>query len=191
MGGTQPGSGFRPFQGGQINFEGTIQTASYAFTSSYLEGYGEGGTPATASYANFATSASYAITASYALNGGGGGGGSTDTGSLLLTGSVTNATITFTKGDLTTFDLTVDNVQNATSASYVSSIDYQNIANLPSLLSSSQQIASDISGSFTSLSASIAQDIYENSLTSSYAITASYALTTPTDFSNTFLLMGG
>ena len=36
------------------------------------------------------------------------GGGSTDTGSLMVTGSVTNNTITFTKGDGTTFSLTVD-----------------------------------------------------------------------------------
>jgi len=38
----------------------------------------------------------------------GGGGGSTDTGSLLLTASISNNTITFTKGDGTTFNVTVD-----------------------------------------------------------------------------------
>lgn len=38
----------------------------------------------------------------------GGGGGSTDTGSLLLTASATTNVITFTKGDNTTFDVTID-----------------------------------------------------------------------------------
>lgn len=37
-----------------------------------------------------------------------GSGGSTDTGSLLTTGSVSGNVLTFTKGDGTTFDLTVD-----------------------------------------------------------------------------------
>ena len=78
----------------------------------------------TASYVNASnvngtvTSASYAITASYALNGGG-GGGSTDTGSLLTTASVSNDRITFTKGDASEFDLTINNVVNADTASYI------------------------------------------------------------------------
>jgi plastocyanin len=46
------------------------------------------------------------ISASLA-SGGGGGGGSTDTGSLMVTGSVSSNTLTFTKGDGSTFDLTV------------------------------------------------------------------------------------
>jgi hypothetical protein len=65
-------------------------------------------TATTASYiktAEGAISASYATTASYALNGG--GGGSTDTGSLLMTASVVSNTITFTKGNGTTFPITV------------------------------------------------------------------------------------
>ena len=58
---------------------------------------------ATASYAENSISSSYALTASYALN-----GESTDTGSLLVTASATDNVITFTKGDSTTFDITVD-----------------------------------------------------------------------------------
>ena len=46
----------------------------------------------------------YYYTGSYST----GGGGSTDTGSLLLTASISNSTITFTKGDSTTFNITVD-----------------------------------------------------------------------------------
>jgi hypothetical protein len=58
-----------------------------------------------------ATSASFATTASFALN-----VTPIDTGSLMVTGSVTDATLTFTKGDGSTFPLTVNNVANATSA---------------------------------------------------------------------------
>ena len=48
-----------------------------------------------------ATSASYAVSASYALN------ASVNTGSLLTTASAVSNVITFTKGDNTTFDVTV------------------------------------------------------------------------------------
>lgn len=54
--------------------------------------------------ASVATSASYALTASFALN----GGGTVNTGSLLTTASVSLNTITFTKGDGSTFPITVD-----------------------------------------------------------------------------------
>ena len=65
----------------------------------------------TASYATNALSASYAPD-------------TTNTGSFMITGSVSGATSTFTKGDGSTFNLTVNNVQsssyanNATTASY-------------------------------------------------------------------------
>lgn len=49
--------------------------------------------------------ASFAITASYAMNGA--GGGSTNTGSLLATASIAGSTITFTKGDGSTFPIVV------------------------------------------------------------------------------------
>ena len=52
---------------------------------------------------NSVISSSFALTASFALN----GGGSTNTGSLLTTGSVAGNVLTFTKGDATTFNLTV------------------------------------------------------------------------------------
>lgn len=53
----------------------------------------------TASYASFA------LTASYALNGT--SGATTDTGSLMVTGSVSNNVLTFTKGNGSQFSLTV------------------------------------------------------------------------------------
>lgn len=49
--------------------------------------------------------ASYASTASYAENA---GGATVDTGSLMVTASVSSNTITFTKGDTSTFAVTVD-----------------------------------------------------------------------------------
>jgi hypothetical protein len=93
-------------------------TASYAVSASYeinyetSSSYAENAT--SASYSTVAqtllgsvTSASYALTASYALNSPG-GGGTTNTGSLLLTASATNNVITFTKGDASTFNITVN-----------------------------------------------------------------------------------
>jgi len=55
-----------------------------------------------------ALSSSYAVTASFALN-----VVPQDTGSLLTTASVSDATITFTKGDTTTFNIEVDNVTSS------------------------------------------------------------------------------
>jgi hypothetical protein len=67
---------------------------------------------------------------------------------------------------------------NADTASYV---DFDNIDNKPTLISGSLQIASDISGSFTDLSSSIASDVEDiidgtTTITSaSYAVTSSYS----------------
>ncbi len=61
----------------------------------------------TASNSTSAVSASYAVTASFALNG---GGGTVDTGSLLVTSSAVNDTITFTKGDGSTYTNVINNV---------------------------------------------------------------------------------
>lgn len=72
-------------------------------------------TATSASLAANATSASFALTASFALNAG--GGGNVNTGSLLADASAVNATTTFTRGNGTTFDVTVNNVVNADTAS--------------------------------------------------------------------------
>jgi len=76
-----------------------------------------------------ATSASYALTASYALNGGGGGGGSgsTDTGSLLKTASFSNPNLVFTKGNGSTFNVNISSLV-ITSASYAQSASIANNA---------------------------------------------------------------
>ena len=64
---------------------------------------------------SYALSSSFATTASFALN-----VTPPETGSFMITGSVTDDTLTFTKGDATTFDLVVDNVDNSNTASLVS-----------------------------------------------------------------------
>ena len=66
-----------------------------------------------------AISASYALTASYALNGG--GGGSVDTSSLLTTASFFNPNLTFTKGNASSFNVSLLSLvpTNASTASYV------------------------------------------------------------------------
>ena len=77
---------------------------------------------------NFEGTASFATTASFALN-----VVPIDTGSFMVTGSATDATLTFTKGDASTFDLVVDNVANATSASHAVNADTASLAlDLPS-----------------------------------------------------------
>lgn len=64
-------------------------------------------------------SSSYAVTASYALNGG--TGGSTDTGSLLTTASFTNPLLEFEKGNGSGFALNLSSltVTSSFTASYI------------------------------------------------------------------------
>jgi hypothetical protein len=66
-------------------------------------------------------SASYALTASYALNGG--TGGSTDTGSLLTTASFSNPNLEFIKGNGSGFALNLSSLTTATS-SYATTASY-------------------------------------------------------------------
>ena len=113
-------------------------SASNALTASFVRN------AVTASYVLNAVSSSFATTASHALNGGvtqiiagtnvtispvggtgavtinsSGGGGSTDTGSLLRTASVNLNTITFTKGDGSTFPITVNTGSGGGGPSYI------------------------------------------------------------------------
>ena len=64
-------------------------------------------------------SASYALTASYALNGG--TGGSTDTGSLLTTASFSDPNLEFVKGDRSEFSINLSSltVTSSFTASYI------------------------------------------------------------------------
>ena len=65
-----------------------------------------------------ATNADFAITASFALNG---GSGAVNTGSLLTTASFSNPNMTFTKGNGSTFTTNLITLvpTNASTASYI------------------------------------------------------------------------
>jgi hypothetical protein len=105
---------------------------------------------------------SFAITASHALNS---GGSSTDTGSLLTTASVSLNTITFTKGDSTTFPITIDTGSGG--------------ASIPEgTVSGSAQISElgFVTSSATSSFVLNSQTSSMSVLSSSYAVTASFAL---------------
>jgi len=125
---------YSPKDGGEytniedINVGNTITSASVflgtADFSPYIKFYkGDGSTftasldvvASTSSYALNAESASYAVTASYALN------GSADTGSLLVTASFFDPRLSFTKGNGDTFDIDLSSltVINALTASYI------------------------------------------------------------------------
>ena len=90
-----------------------------------------------------------------------GGGGSADTGSLLVTASNVDATITYTKGDGSTFQNIINNVANASTAT-----------------SASHAVIADSSLSAltaTSASHAVKADSANSATSASYAVTASYA----------------
>jgi hypothetical protein len=116
-----------------------------------------------------ATTASFAVTASFALNA---GGGAADTGSLLKTASIVDATTTYTKGDGTTFDLTVNNVVNADSASVATTADSATSASYSTTATSASH-ADNASTANSATSASYAT----NASTADSATSASYSAT--------------
>jgi hypothetical protein len=88
---------------------GTISASAEA----YLSGLANTTTPHIVGFDTSSGKLSYYSTASF------GGGGSTDTGSLMVTGSVTGNVLTFTKGDSSTFNLTVDTGSASTQAATI------------------------------------------------------------------------
>ena len=109
-----------------------------------------------------AGTSSYATTASYAENA---GGATVDTGSLMTTASVSSNTITFTKGDATNFNITVDTGSAVTT-------------DTGSLLTTAS-VASD-TVTFTKGDASTFNITINNVSSASYAQTASYVTTAQT-----------
>jgi hypothetical protein len=112
------------------------------------------------------TTASYAITASYAMNGG--SGGSTDTGSLLKTASFVNPDIRFTKGDGTLFSVDISSLS-------VSTASYARTASYSKTLGAS--LLNDEGGGNARLALLASDGTYISQisyLTSSLAITASF-----------------
>ena len=109
--------------------------------------------------------------------------GSGETGSLIQTASVNLNTLTLTKGNGDTFDLTIHTGSGGESGASA----YSELTGIPSnIVSSSNQISSNISGSFTLASSSLASAIATNTTNISTntteinvlsAATSSYALT--------------
>lgn len=157
----------------------------------------------TASYITLAQTASYvlnAVSASYSTNAGTASSALTASyvnplnQTVIITGSlIVSSSNTFTNIGLAVFSGSVISVggftgslqgtsswsNNAVSASY---IQYANITNRPTLLSSSAQIATDITGAFSSVSGSLSSRITvtEGSVVSITAATASYILASQT-----------
>jgi hypothetical protein len=113
-----PGSGSyaTPYKVTVVQYTGKTlaDNRTLGYTGSF-----SGSLQGTSSYSTQALSSSYALTASFALNGG--GGGSTNTGSLLTTASVNLNTITFTKGDGSTFPITINTGSGESSFPYTGS----------------------------------------------------------------------
>jgi len=137
-----------------LNAGTTVSTASLLTTASAVANVitftkGDGSTFPVTVATGSAVSASFATTASLALNN-------------VLTASSTNATITFTKGDATTFPLTINNVVNANSASVATSASYA---------VSSSQAQTAVSSSFaTSASYAVSASQAQNAVTASFAL---------------------
>jgi hypothetical protein len=124
-----------------------------ALTASYITGSNVIGRVSSATSAVTATSASYATTASLALKN-------------IITASSNMSTITFTKGDNTTFDITlISNSGSVESASYAISSSYS----LTSLSASYALTASYVKNAVTA-------SYVLNTASSSYSTTASLAL---------------
>jgi microcystin-dependent protein len=129
-------------------------------------------TSVSSSYAAFATTASYALNVLPPIN----------TGSFVITASATNATTTFTKADGSTFNTTINNVSNASSASVAVSSSYALQATSASYSNNSTSASYSLSSTTSSYSISSLSASYSNLSTSaSYAniaTSASYALNT-------------
>ena len=100
---------------GPLKVTGSVSSTN-GFTGSLQGTSSFANNATTASHALTAVSSSFALTASYAQN----AGTTVNTGSLLVTASVSNDIITFTKGNNTTFDITVNNVKNSSTSSVIS-----------------------------------------------------------------------
>ena len=108
---------------------------------------------------------------------------SINTGSLLLTASVINATTTYTKGDGSTFTTTINNVANAQTASYVLnaiSSSFAITAATASTLTGFNQNDYLLTSSFNNFTASYNTGSFSGSFTGSLLGTASFALNATT-----------
>ena len=119
--------------------------------------------------ASYALSSSFALTASYVL-GGGGGSGSTNTSSLLITASFSNPNLTFTKGDGSTFNVSLATLV-ATSSSYALSSSFAQTASYVLLAQTASYVQTAQTASY------VLQAVSSSYATSaSYAVSSSYSL---------------
>jgi hypothetical protein len=177
----------------------TAVSASYAANADLLDGINSSAFVLNSQTASMSVlSSSFALTASFALNAG--GGTTVNTGSLLVTASAAFSTITFTKGDGSTFDVTVAQSGSVATASlaldserlggvlpsgYVttsSTSSFATKAELNAYTASTNTFTSSIQTQVNALQAATSSYV-QNSQTSSmsvlsasFAITASYAL---------------
>ena len=128
-------------------------------TESIVEFATTSGTGSRVLSASYSVSASYAVTSSYPLGG-------------VVTASAVNTTITFTRGDQSTFSVTVAQSGSVVTASYAIFAATSSLANLAQTASNSITASYAISASQAQTASYIAQ-----TATASIAISASYALT--------------
>ena len=171
------------------NFASNAESSSYASFASTATSASFTSTAVSASYASFAStstsasyaqnassadtsiSASHALIADYALN------ANVETGSLVQTGSIVDATITLTKANGTSFDLTVDNVASASYASYAAVAT--SVVGLPS---GSYLTTGSISNATITLTKAdestfdLTVNNVANATSASYAVSSSYAV---------------
>lgn len=127
--------------------------------------------------ASHAVTSSYAVTASYATNA---GGATINTGSFYVSSSVVGATITFKQGDNTTEAVTVNNVTNATSASYALTASYAANAGGTTINTGSFYVSSSVVGATITFkqgdntTEAVTVNNVTNATSASYAVTASY-----------------
>jgi hypothetical protein len=112
-----------------------------------------------------------ALTASYALN----AGGSTNTGSFLITASAAGSTITFEKGDGSTFNVTITTGGTVETASYVLSSGVDGPFGMNSILSASHATTASyvlraVSSSFAATASSADNFLVRQDLTGSNAL---------------------
>ena len=164
-----------------VNNVANATSASYALSSSYAVNATSAGTATTATSASYAATASYVVTALTASN----------TPNAVTTASVSNATITFTKGDASTFPVTVNNVTNATSASFALTASFAE--NVIPINTGSFYVSSSVSNATITFNQgdgtteAVTVDNVANASSASFATTASYAVNATTAGTASFI----
>lgn len=166
-------SSFNSFTSSINSFTSSYNSGSFtgSFTGSVL------GTSSWAQSASQAISSSYAVTSSLPLQG-------------IITASALNTTITFTKGDGSTFNVTLSQSGSVATASYAIFAETASLApNYTTLTTFNNYTSSANSGSFTGsftgsvLGTSSWAESASQAISSSYALSASFA---PTDRTGSF-----